>query len=116
VWFVGFAFEAVADYQLAVFKNEQGGGSRVVDHGLWAYSRHPNYFGDAVMWWGVWLVALATGIGAPTVVAPLLMTYLLMKVSGVPMVESRARVARNPAYAVYVRRTSAFVPCRPSAE
>jgi steroid 5-alpha reductase family enzyme len=113
VWFAGFAFEAVADYQLAVFKREQDGGARVLDYGLWAYSRHPNYFGDAVMWWGVWMVAMATGIGGPTVVAPLLMTYLLVKVSGVPMVESRSKVSRDPLYAEYVRRTSAFVPRPP---
>lgn len=116
VWLAGFTVEAVADYQLAVFKREKNAPSPVLDYGLWGYSRHPNYFGDAVMWWGLWFVALSTGIGAPTVVAPLLMTYLLMKVSGVSMVESRSQVSRNPAYADYVRRTSAFFPRAPSVD
>ncbi len=107
----GAAFEAVADAQLRRFKADPHRRGQVMDSGLWRYSRHPNYFGDAVFWWGVWLLAASVG-GAWTVFAPLVMTGLLLRVSGVPLLESRLRETR-PGYADYVRRTPAFVPWVP---
>ncbi|MBV9891770.1 MAG: DUF1295 domain-containing protein [Rhizobacter sp.] len=107
----GIVFEAVADTQLARFKRDPGQRGRVLATGLWRYSRHPNYFGECCVWWGAWLLAAAAG--APwTVVSPLLMTVLLLKVSGVTLLEKDIG-ERRPAYADYVRRTNAFVPGRP---
>lgn len=104
---VGLAVESVADLQLTRFRSDPGNKGRVLDSGLWRYSRHPNYFGDAVLWWG--LYAIAAGAGAYwTIFAPLIMTFLLMKVSGVPLLE-KGLSATRPGYAEYVRRTSAFV-------
>jgi len=116
VWFVGFAIEAVADYQLAAFKHDPQHRGRVMSHGLWAFSRHPNYFGDAVMWWGIWIVAAATPGGFWTIVSPALMTFLLMRVSGVTMVESRSRIGGSAEYRRYVATTSAFFPAPPRPE
>lgn len=107
----GAAFEAIADLQLSRFKADPTTEGRVMDRGLWRYSRHPNYFGDAVFWWGIWLLAAGVG-GAWTVFAPILMTGLLLKVSGVPLLESRLEETR-PGYRDYVRRTPAFVPWFP---
>lgn len=112
VWAVGFLMEAVADHQLRRFQADPANRGRVLDTGLWRYSRHPNYFGDAVMWWGLWLVGGA-GTGAWwTAVGPILMTVLLRWVSGVTLLE-RELTGRRPAYEEYVRRTPAFVPGRP---
>jgi steroid 5-alpha reductase family enzyme len=107
----GFLTEAVADAQLARFRADPANRGTVLNRGLWRYSRHPNYFGDALLWWGLWL--LAVGGGAPwTVVGPALMTFLLVKVSGVALLE-RTLSSSRPGYAEYVRRTSAFVPWFP---
>jgi steroid 5-alpha reductase family enzyme len=110
----GLVFETVADRQLARFKAQPGVRGRVLDSGLWRYSRHPNYFGDAVFWWGVFVVAVGAG-GAWTVLGPIVMTVLLMKISGVPLLEARLEETR-PGYREYVRRTSAFVPWWPGAD
>lgn len=107
VWAAGFTIEAVADGQLLAFKRDPGNAGRVLTGGLWRYSRHPNYFGEAVLWWGLWLIAAATGPGAWTVVSPLLITWLLRRVSGVPMTERL--MAERPGYREYVERTNAFV-------
>jgi steroid 5-alpha reductase family enzyme len=107
----GIAFEAVADAQLARFKADPAQRGRVMDRGLWRYSRHPNYFGECCVWWGVWLVAAAAG-AAWTVFSPLLMTLLLLRVSGVALLEKDIG-QRRPGYADYIRRTNAFVPGRP---
>jgi steroid 5-alpha reductase family enzyme len=109
---VGIAFEATADAQLARFKRRRGSADAVLDTGLWRYTRHPNYFGDFLVWWGLFLVALQCPGGALTVVSPIVMSVLLMRVSGVTLLESTI-VHRRPAYADYVRRTSAFFPRRP---
>lgn len=109
----GFIFEALADHQLARFRADANNHGQVMAHGLWRYSRHPNYFGECCFWWGMWLIAVAGGAWW-TVFAPLLITVLLLKVSGVPMLEEDQR-ARRPGYADYVRRTPAFVPGRPRA-
>jgi len=111
VWAVGFGFESVADLQLARFKADPSNRGKVMQRGLWRYSRHPNYFGDAVQWWGLYLMAAAAG-GWITAFSPLLMTYLLINVSGVAMLD-RDQKAKKPGYAEYIRRTSAFVPMPP---
>lgn len=104
----GIAFEALADWQLARFKADPASRGRVMERGLWRYSRHPNYFGECCVWWGFWLIALDAG-GAWTVFAPLLMTFLLLRVSGVSLLEKDI-AERRPAYAEYARRTNAFIP------
>lgn len=112
VFAAGFALEAVADAQLTRFRRDPSSRGRALDTGLWRYSRHPNYFGEAVLQWGLWLTALDAPGGAATAVGPALMTWLLLKVSGVVMLERRLTATR-PAYADYARRTSAFVPWWP---
>lgn len=114
VFVAGWLFEAVADHQLARFKRDPANRGRVMDRGLWRYSRHPNYFGEAVLWWGLGIVGAGTSGGAWGLVGPLLITWLLLRVSGVTMLE-RGLVQSKPAYADYIRRTSAFVPWRPRA-
>lgn len=111
VWAVGFFFEAVGDAQLARFKADPANAGRLMRTGLWAYSRHPNYFGDAVQWWGLYLVALAAG-GGWTIFSPILMTFLLLHVSGVGTLE-RTLAETKPGYGEYMRTTSAFVPWFP---
>lgn len=111
VWGVGFLFEAVADWQLLRFKRRQDGSTEVMDQGLWRYSRHPNYFGEAMLWWGLGLVALAVG-GWWTLFGPAFLTFLLLRVSGVRMLDKDQK-ERKPEYAAYIRRTSAFVPLPP---
>lgn len=107
----GLAIEAVADAQLARFLGRPNSRGRVMDEGLWGWSRHPNYFGDSVVWWGLGLVGAAAG--APwTLVGPIVMTALLVKVSGVALLESTIG-ARRPGYAEYAARTSAFLPWPP---
>lgn len=112
VFAVGLAFEAVADYQLRAFVRDPDNEGEVMDGGLWCYSRHPNYFGEACVWWGIWLVALETGSAWWTVVGPLLVTFLLLRVSGVVLTEKTIS-KRRPGYEEYVRRTSAFLPRPP---
>ncbi len=109
---VGLLFEALGDFQLARFKSDPTNAGRVMDRGLWRYTRHPNYFGDCVVWWGLWLVACGAPGGVYTIASPLLMTYLLLRVSGVALLE-RGLVKRKPGYADYIARTSAFVPRPP---
>ncbi|MFM8411281.1 MAG: DUF1295 domain-containing protein [Alphaproteobacteria bacterium] len=111
-WAIGFFFEAVGDAQLARFRADPANAGRVMDRGLWRWTRHPNYFGDACAWWGLWLVACAVPGGWLTVVSPLVMTFLLRRVSGVPMLE-HGMAKRRPGYEEYVRRTSPFVPWPP---
>ena len=101
----------VSDEQLRRFKADEANRSSVMDRGLWRYSRHPNYFGDSVVWWGIWLVAAAVGAWW-TAAGPLLMTILLLKVSGVTVLE-RSMGKRRPGYAEYAAHTSAFVPRPP---
>ena len=103
----GIAWESVADWQLARFSATRASGE-VLDTGLWRYSRHPNYFGEFCVWWGFWLVALSAGAWW-SVVSPVLMSVLLMRISGVPMLEA-GMAARRPAYRDYVERTPAFFP------
>jgi steroid 5-alpha reductase family enzyme len=109
----GFALETIADLQLQRFRSAAARGDQVLDRGLWRYSRHPNYFGECCVWWGIGLSALSTGAWW-SLLSPLLMTVLLLRVSGVTLLEADIG-QRRPAYADYVRRTSAFVPWPPRA-
>jgi steroid 5-alpha reductase family enzyme len=110
----GIAFEAISDAQLASFRADPAHAGEVLERGLWRYSRHPNYFGEACVWWGLWLLALGgAGVaGVWSAVSPLLMTVLLIKVSGVALLEKDISEGR-PAYRDYVVRTRAFVPGPP---
>lgn len=109
LWTVGFFFEAVGDLHLLIYKRQPGTSGQVLDEGVWSYTRHPNYFGDAVQWWAYWLIAAVTGWGLLTVYAPLVMTFLLVRVSGVAMLEKRQKETK-PKYADYIARVNAFVP------
>jgi len=108
VWIVGAFFEWVGDYQLTKFKSDPANQGKVLDSGLWAWTRHPNYFGDACVWWGLWLISGEL----LTFFAPALMTFLLMKWSGVPLLEKSLK-KRRPDYAAYIERTSGFFPRPP---
>ncbi len=112
IFVVGFAFEVVGDAQLARFKADPANRGRVLDRGLWRYTRHPNYFGDAMLWWGLFVVAASTPGGWLTVLSPALMTLLLMRVSGVTLLEEGLK-ASKPGYAEYIARTPAFLPWFP---
>lgn len=109
IFTAGFLFEAVADAQLQSFRRDPANGGRVLDTGLWRWSRHPNYFGEAVLWWGFWLLAAGQPHGWATAPAPALMTFLLLRVSGVTMLDAHLKSSKR-GYEEYVRRTSAFVP------
>jgi steroid 5-alpha reductase family enzyme len=111
LWLVGFVFETIGDFQLARFKAKEDNARKVMDRGLWRYTRHPNYFGDCVVWWGFGLIGLQTGAWW-SLVGPLMMTVLLLRVSGVSLLERRMARTR-PDYDAYKERTSTFVPMPP---
>jgi steroid 5-alpha reductase family enzyme len=111
---VGFGFEVMGDYQLERFKAEPSNRGRVLEGGLWRYTRHPNYFGDATLWWGLYAIAGATPGGWLTVLSPALMSFLLIRVSGVTLLEDGLR-ASKPGYRAYITRTPAFFPWFPRA-
>ena len=110
IWLTGLTFETVGDLQLTRFRSQNTG--RVLDTGLWRYTRHPNYFGDALVWWGLWAVAATGRAGWFTVLSPILMTYLLARGTGKPLMEKHLSSSR-PGYADYVSRTSGFIPWPP---
>ena len=112
VWAVGLFFEAVGDWQLTRFKADPASKGQVMDTGLWRYTRHPNYFGDFCVWWGLLLIAAETGRGAYGFIGPIVMTVLLTRVSGKDLLE-KVIVKRRPGYAEYVKRTNAFFPGPP---
>jgi len=111
VWTVGMVFECIGDWQLSGFKADPENHGKVMDRGLWRYTRHPNYFGECLIWWGFFLFALSAGAWW-TIVGPLLLTYLLLKFSGVALMEQTI-VERRPAYRAYIARTNAFLPGPP---
>jgi steroid 5-alpha reductase family enzyme len=108
----GISFETIGDAQLARFKGEPANRERVLDSGLWRFTRHPNYFGDACVWWGLYLIAAESATGVWALPGPILLTVLLTRWSGMPTVEGRMR-RRKKGYDDYVRRTPAFVPWWP---
>ncbi|MBK8373846.1 DUF1295 domain-containing protein [Sphingorhabdus sp.] len=110
---IGILFETVGDAQLKAFRADPANKGKVLDTGLWRYTRHPNYFGDACTWWGIWLVAAETGpAGWVSVIGPLFLTFTLTKWSGKPLLE-RGLAKSRPGYAEYVERTSGFIPWPP---
>ncbi|MBL8057276.1 MAG: DUF1295 domain-containing protein [Anaerolineales bacterium] len=111
VWLIGFVFESAGDAQLARFKADPANKGRVMDQGLWRYTRHPNYFGDACVWWGHGLIAVSAPWGWAALFAPALMTFLLMRVSGAALLEQN--LSQRPGYREYIARTSGFFPWPP---
>jgi steroid 5-alpha reductase family enzyme len=109
---VGIAFESIGDWQLARFKADPANAGQVMDRGLWRYTRHPNYFGDACVWWGLYLIAAETALGRWTIISPLFLTFILIKWSGAALLERRLKRSR-PGYEDYVARTSGFIPWPP---
>ncbi len=112
IWLVGLAFESIGDFQLARFKANPANAGQVMDRGLWRYTRHPNYFGDFLVWWGLFIIAMANPALFWTAIGPVVMSVLLTRVSGVPLLE-RSMANRRPGYVEYVRRTSSFLPRPP---
>lgn len=112
LWMVGLGFESIGDAQLAGFKSDPANNGRVMDRGLWRYTRHPNYFGDACVWWGIWLTTAGHWLGWASITSPLVMTYLLVAKTGKALTERRLQSSK-PGYADYVRRTSGFFPLPP---
>lgn len=111
VWLTGFLFEAEGDFQLVLFKRNPAHKGKIMTTGLWRYTRHPNYFGEVTLWWGIYLIALSVPHGWLTVVGPLTITILILKVSGIPMLEKKYE--GNAEFQEYKRRTSAFWPLPP---
>jgi len=111
VWLFGFFFEAVGDWQLMRFIKDPQNKGRIMQSGLWAYTRHPNYFGEVTQWWGIWLIALSVPNGLLAIIGPLTITFLILKVSGIPMLEKK--MADHPDFAEYKRRVSVFIPVVP---
>lgn len=112
IWVIGFGFESIGDIQLARFKAKPDSAGKVMRTGLWKYTRHPNYFGDSLVWWGMAIVAAESSKGRPGLIGAIAMTYLLMKFSGVPFLE-KTITKRRPEYVEYQAATSAFFPRRP---
>lgn len=111
LWIVGYFFEVVGDYQLKKFKSKQENKGKLMKDGLWKYTRHPNYFGESVMWWGIFLIVLSLPNGWVTFYSPLIITLLLLFVSGVPLLEKRFK--DHPDFKDYASRTSKFIPMPP---
>ena len=116
IWLVGFLFEAVGDWQLARFKADPANAGQIMDRGLWAWTRHPNYFGDSAVWTGLFLLALGSPWGLLTIVSPIVMTKLLVSFSGKALLERGMRRSKGQAYDDYVARTSGFFPLPPRRE
>jgi steroid 5-alpha reductase family enzyme len=111
LWIVGVLFEAVGDHQLRRFKADPANKGVIMDRGLWGWTRHPNYFGDACVWWGLWLASIASWVSLLTVLSPVLMTYFLVYATGAKLTEKYMRA--RPGFAEYRSRTSFFVPMPP---
>lgn len=108
LWCIGFIFEVVGDYQLQQFVANPANRGLVMDRGLWAYTRHPNYFGEIAMWWGIFLIVANVSFGLSAIISPLIITYLLLRVSGIPLLEKQFDA--NPAFQAYKKRTSMLIP------
>ncbi len=108
VWLLGFLFESVGDAQLAKFLKNPANKGKLMQSGLWAYTRHPNYFGEVTQWWGIWLLVLSVPNGWLTVIGPMTITFLILKVSGIPLLEKK--MAEHPEFAEYKRKVSMFFP------
>ena len=111
VWFVGFCFEVIGDLQLKNFRKNKENKGKILKTGLWKYTRHPNYFGEAAMWWGIFIIVAPSNLGLWALSSPVLLTYLLLFVSGVPLLEEKLK--DNEAYQEYAEVTSIFFPLPP---
>jgi steroid 5-alpha reductase family enzyme len=111
LWLFGFLFEVIGDWQLLHFKKNPENRGKIIQQGLWRLTRHPNYFGEATLWWGVFLIALGSPLGWLALISPLLIDVLLLKVSGIPLLEAKYR--DNPEFVAYRQRTNAFFPWFP---
>jgi steroid 5-alpha reductase family enzyme len=114
IWMLGFYFESVGDSQLAKFMKDPLNKGKLMTSGLWKYTRHPNYFGEVTQWWGMWIIALSVPSGFIAIIGPLTITVLILKISGIPMLEKRMQL--NPDFEAYKRRTSVFFPLPPKTE
>ena len=114
IWFIGFTFEAVGDYQLMKYKRNPVHKGRIMTLGLWKYTRHPNYFGEVALWWGLYFISLSVPWGWATILGPVTISYLILKVSGIPLLEEKYK--DNLEFQVYKKRTSAFFPLPPRKE
>jgi steroid 5-alpha reductase family enzyme len=111
IWLFGFLFEAIADFQLLQFKKNPANKGKIMNKGLWQYTRHPNYFGEVTLWWGIFIICLSVPGIFWTVAGPLTITWLILRVSGTPLLEKK--YTGNPEYDTYIRNTSAFFPLPP---
>lgn len=108
VWIFGFYFEVRADRELARFVKHPANKGKIMQRGLWAYSRHPNYFGEVILWWGIWLIALSAQYGWISVIGPITITVLILRISGIPMLEKK--MEENPEFIEYKKKVSVFIP------
>jgi steroid 5-alpha reductase family enzyme len=108
VWCFGFMFESIADYQLKTFVSSKKQDDAILQTGLWRYSRHPNYFGEVTQWWGIWIISIGAAMSLWGLIGPITITILILKVSGVPLLEKKYKT--NRAYQEYSKRTSKFIP------
>lgn len=111
IWLIGFAFESIGDWQLSRFMSNPANKGKLMTTGLWKYTRHPNYFGEVLQWWGIWFTILIIPEFVATVIGPLTITILILKISGIPLLE--AKMKTNPEFAEYARKTSKFWPLPP---
>ncbi|OPL16005.1 MAG: steroid 5-alpha reductase [delta proteobacterium ML8_D] len=108
IWIIGFLFESVGDWQLAKFLKNSANKGKLMISGLWKYTRHPNYFGEVTQWWGLWVVSLSVPYGWLAIIGPLTITFLILNISGIPMLEKK--MEKHPNFAEYKRKTSLFIP------
>ena len=111
IWLFGFIFESLADRELASFAKDPNNKGKILQTGLWKYSRHPNYFGEVLSWWGIWIIAISVSGGVWTIIGPITITVLILYVSGVPLLEERLK--NRDGYLDYTRKTNKFFPWRP---
>ena len=111
LWLIGFYFEAVGDYQLKNFVTNKENKGKIMSQGLWKYTRHPNYFGEALMWWGIFTIGVLSGVSIFSIISPITITFLLVFVSGVPLLEKAMK--SRPGYEEYAKKTSVFIPWIP---
>ncbi len=111
IWIIGFLFESVGDYQLIKFIENPDNKDKIMQSGLWKYTRHPNYFGEVAQWWGLWIIALSVPYGYLGIIGPLTITILILKVSGIPLLEKK--MDNNPEFQEYKKKVSIFLPLPP---
>lgn len=108
IWIIGFYFQALGDYQLFKFKKDIKNKNRIMKYGLWKYTRHPNYFGESLMWWGIFIISIGAKNEFISIISPITISFLLLKVSGIPMLEDKYK--SNEEYLEYIKNTSSFIP------